>query len=112
MANNINTLTVETLDTEIVSKLVFVEKAPFYVDRISSPFEGGPLLVRLCSNLKEVIDGGICNRTSYINNTILDNMYDNNKLHPSEFYVVCDGRNTGLALNRKSWNRLNTKNKL
>jgi len=103
MANNINTLTGETLETEIVSKIVFVEKAPFYVDRISSPLEGGPLLVRLCSNLKEVIDGGTCKGTSYINNTVLDNMHDNNKLHPSEFYVVCDGRNTGLALNREKW---------
>jgi len=109
MANNINTLTGETLDTEIVSKLVFVEKAPFYVDRISSPFEGGPLLVRLCSNLKEVIDGAICKRTSYINNTVLDNIHNNEKLHPSKFYVVCDGKNEGLALDRKSWNKLNNK---
>ena len=106
MDNSINQLTGETLDTEIVSKLVFIEKAPFYVDRIISPFKDGPLLVRLCSNLKEVIDGGSCKKTSYINNTILDNIHNNEKLHPSKFYVVCDGRNTGLALNRESWNKI------
>ena len=103
MANKINILTEETLDTEIVSKLVFVEKAPFYVDRIGGTFEDSPLLVRNCANLDEVLNGGSCNKTGYTNKCIIDNINNKNFLHPSKFYIICEGDNKYLALTKKYW---------